>query len=229
MLALTNQLPARSAALADRSIAAVAGALFGVVFCSAVAMVTGRVPFSLDPTMLTLYASAIPLSVAGFMVHFAKETPRLPMLATLWFLALFVPGMALSEMFSAGQELHIAGLQLPSQDFVGFRAIVVAVLSGLVFTGIKADGSFGEELAKENAQASKVDWQKRHDEAVRRLAMVDVDLRQQRSEEQRALNAFDHLLGAAATDADADMDEWELLLANEEVAEEMPVGTLIAA
>lgn len=210
--AITAQLPLASRNLADRSIAATAGALFGLVVAGTAAIATGRAPFALDPAMVMLYASAIPLSVAGFMMTFAKTKPKLPMLATLWFLALFVPGMFFSELLlSAG--FQIGDTYLPPSSFVGFRAIVVAALSGLFFSGIRADGSVG---AATQALAPSVDWQKRHDEAVRRLAMVDVELRHDRSREESELDAFDRKLAAAL----AASDEWTF-----EIEEEAAVET----
>ena len=217
---LTSQLSPAHRNLADRSIAATAGALFGVVLASTVALLTGRPPFSLDPSMLMLYGSAIPLSIAGFMMAFSREAPKLPMLATLQFLAIFIPGIFFTEVVLSAGELHIGGLEFAARDFVGFRAIVVAAFSGVFFSAIKADGTVGDAT---RALEPSVNWQKRHDEAVERLAMVDVDARRQQADERRALAAFDRELQRYIAQAEAEearepaeeQDEWMLELERE--------------
>lgn len=218
---ITSQLSPAHRNLADRSIAATAGALFGLVVAGTVGLVTGRPPFALDLPMVTLYASLIPLSVAGFMTAFSRKAPALPILATLRFLAIFVPALFFGEVLLSHGELHIAGLELPAQNFIGFRAIVVAAMSGLLFSAIKEDGTVGDATA---ALKPTVDWQKRHDEAVKRLAMVDVELRRQRNHAEDDLAAFDRRLRAFAADGTAELgeqdDEW--LLEVDEVSEAAP-------
>ena len=205
--AITAQVPTKYQALADRSIAAASGALFGLVVTASVAMATGRAPFQIDPAILMLYGSVIPLSIAGFMMKFSREAPKLPMLATLWFTALFVGGMFFGEVASLGKVLNVGSASLSAHSFVGFRAIVVAALSGLVFTGIRADG---ELFADDDVRASTVDTDTLYRDAVRRLALVDVEMKRSDSRTKREMAEFDRRLAAAMRDTEVAEDEWAL-------------------
>lgn len=193
--AIRSQFSPESRKRFDRSVAASAGLLFGFVVCASLAMLSGRPPFALDLPMLTLYGSALPLSVMGFMkLILGKDAPKLPVLATLWFLACFMPTLLWGELLLGRGTLHFAGLSVFLPKLIGFRVILASALAGVLFGGVAAEG--GSTVSKVLAKVNP-DWEARHREAIRRLAMVDVELRHQRSYEERALDEFDRRLSAA--------------------------------
>lgn len=175
----------------DRSVVATTGLLFGVVVCTVLSVLSGRPPLSLDLATLTLYSSVLPLSVFGFMRMLLDNPPRLPMLATLWFLACFAPLLFFGEALFGQGTLYLAGFSVFLPKLVGFRIILAAALAGAMFSAIRAEGFVGEALQQAMPNA---DWEKRHQEAVRRLAMMEVDLRTRRAHEDRALAEFDRRL-----------------------------------
>lgn len=176
----------------DRSVIATAGLLFGFTVCGAVGLATGRGAFTLDVPMLTLYLSFVPLSVAGFMQHFLDDPPKLPMLATLWFMALFVPVLFFGEVFFGTGTVALGGLSIFLPKLVGFRLMASAALAGLVFGAVRVDGSVSEEASSKRAVS--VDWETRHRQAVERLAQTNVALRSRRDNEERELAAFERRL-----------------------------------
>lgn len=198
--AIVNEVTPRNRALAERSISATAGALFGIAVASSIGLLAGRMPFSLDLAMLTLYASLIPLSIAGFMVRYTRKMPRLPMLATLYFTVLFVAAVFFGEaMFGTG-TIAIGGTEIFLPKLVGFRVMGAAALAGVVFRAIPAEGFVGDVEVKQTAE-NRIDWEARHNEAVRRLAMTNVDIRRQQNVESMELERFEQRLRAEANEA----------------------------
>ena len=195
--ALVKQASPQNRVVVERSIAATAGALFGIAFCGWAAMMSGRMPFTLDLPMLTLYSSAIPLSVAGFMGRYANTSLKRPMLATLWFLALFVPTVFFSEALFGTGTISLAGMSIFLPKLVGFRLMLAAAVAGAGFAAIR--GGMGAEDRQERREkgertTNRTDWETRHREAIRRLAMVDVEVKRSQSRERRELDAFERRL-----------------------------------
>lgn len=222
--AIRNEFAPKHRKRFDRSVIATAGLLFGFTVCGAVGLLTGRGAFTLDLPMLTLYGSFVPLSIAGFMQHFLDDPPKLPMLATLWFLALFVPVLFFGEVFFGTGTVSLGGISVFLPKLVGFRLMVAAALSGILFGAIRADGSVSEELKQKKAVS--VDWETRHRQAVERLARADVALRRSRSHEERALADFDRRLQQVLEDdalaSVAEEEEEEVVLHHVESTSAIP-------
>lgn len=175
----------------DRSVVAIAGLLSGVVAVSILATIAGEPTLALTPNTLGLYVSVLPLSVYAAMRLLPDHPPKLPMLATLWFMVCFIPLMMLMEAFFGHGLVWFGSTMVLLPKLVGFRVVTAAVLSGVVFGGIGAEGAVGDVVRR---AVPDVDWEQRHQEAVRRLAMMEIDVRRVRSRERAALADFDRRL-----------------------------------
>ena len=186
-----SQLSPRNRFRFDRSVVAIAGLLFGVVASSTLAVLAGEPSLALTPNTIGLYVSILPLSVYAAIRLLPASSPKLPMLATLWFMACFLPLMLLIEAFFGQGVVWVGGTMIFLPKLIGFRLIAVAALSGVVFGGIGAEGTLGGVIRR---AVPHVDWEQRHQEAVHRLAMVDIDVRKERARQRTALADFDRRL-----------------------------------
>lgn len=195
--AITTQLSPAHRSLADRSITAGAGALFGLVTCSALGAAAGLMPFTPDPTMLLMYGSLVPLSVYLFLKSFSQAQPQLPVLQSLRFVLLFVAGIFMLEAVSANEVVTIGAFSTPSYNFFGFRVIGAALAAGIVFMGV-GSGQATQTADHADRKANA------HREAVQRLAAIDVATNERLAQDRRDLAAFDKKLREVEVEFDFD-------------------------
>lgn len=188
---------------AERSLAATFGVLGAIVVCAALAILSGREPLTLDWPMIFLHASALPLGVFVGLRDFVARPPKLPILATLWFTALFLPTFLFGELFFGQGFIDLWGTTVGMGSFVGFRLVIAAVLAGFAFMAVNRSASI-EGKEPTGARAAAV--------ASMASSSIRYNFAEERSRAAAELAAFDALL-------ERELGKEHFVLATQEVEE----------
>ncbi len=192
-----SQLRRPSRIKMDRSVAATVGLLGGVAISAVLLTLAGGGLFSLTVPGLTLYASLLPLSVIVALKYLDEDSPSLPVLAALRYMAIFVVAFFAMELVLGGPRLvtfseggllaSVFGSSLWLHKLVGFRLIATAALAGVAFTAVSDTESKPSSPSATSASA-------RQQHAGYAVAM-EAALAERRRESLRAMEEFDRRLG----------------------------------